>query len=276
MIEFAYSGNININKDNVQTLLEAADFWGIEFVKNSCGDFLKGGVNDKTCLVIWHLADVFSLEELSHAAKKHVLRHFSDVWKEEEFLCLPVRLLADLLSDEELCVVIEDLIPCVEEREKVVLQALFQYVEHDEENRKDLLPQLLPLVKLPTLSESYLDEISAHALLQNSCVEILEKAKKLKKDPPEKDSPDAQWVVPRTSGKYVMTWGRCFANSGQVQPEIARCVGKDTFEDFENVWFTRPCGPLFVPSPSPSADNTRSPFPTQSWPWNIFSPLHRR
>ena len=234
LIEFAYSGNININKDNVQTLLEAADFLGIEFVKKSCGDFLKAGVDDKTCLGIWQLADVFALEELSNAAKQHALRHFAVVWKEEEFLSLPVPLLTDLLSDEGLCVVIEDLIPCVEEREKVVLQALFQYIEHDEENRKDLFPQLLPLVKLPTLSKSYLDEVSASKLLQASCVEILEKAKKLKKDPPEKDSTDEKWAVPREFAKYVMTWGRCFANGRDVQPEIAHYVDKDASEDLES------------------------------------------
>ena len=40
LIELAYSGNIDISKDNVQTLLEAANYWGVEFVKNSWGDFL--------------------------------------------------------------------------------------------------------------------------------------------------------------------------------------------------------------------------------------------
>ncbi|XP_015768345.1 PREDICTED: kelch-like protein 21 [Acropora digitifera] len=34
LIEFAYTGKINIDKDNVLTLLEAADYLGIEFVKN--------------------------------------------------------------------------------------------------------------------------------------------------------------------------------------------------------------------------------------------------
>ena len=101
LINFAYSGNIKINKDNVQSLLEAANYLGIvEFVKKSCGDFLLSGVDDKTCLGIWQLADVFALEELSKVAKQHALWHFTVVCKEEEFFCLPVSRLVDLLSDE--------------------------------------------------------------------------------------------------------------------------------------------------------------------------------
>lgn len=88
LIEFAYSGTIEINKDNVQTVLEAANYLGVEFVKKSCGDFLKVAVDDKTCLGLWQLADVFALEELSKVVKRYVLRHFADISQQEAFLLL--------------------------------------------------------------------------------------------------------------------------------------------------------------------------------------------
>ena len=234
LIEFAYSGNINISRDNVPTLLEAADYLGIEFVKKSCGDFLKQGVDVKSCLGIWQLADVFALEELSIEAKKYALRHFTQVCKEDEFPSLPIKLLTDLLSEEEICVVVEDLIPSVEEREKIVLQAVLQYIKHDTENRKTHLTRLLHLVRLPTLSKEYLQEASADELLGSKFDELLEKAKQLKLHPPEKYMPDEKWAEPRKFAKYVFSWGHCFANGGQVQPEIARCTNKEMFEDLEN------------------------------------------
>ena len=234
LIEFAYSGNINISRDNVQTLLEAANYLGIEFVKKSCGDFLKQGVDVKTCLGIWQLADVFALEGLSNEAKNYALRHFTQVCKEDEFLRLPIKLLTDLLSEEEIFIVVEDLIPCVEEREKIVLQAVLQYIEQDTENRKTHLTQLLHLVRLPTLSTEYLQEVSAHELIESKFDELLEKAKQLKVLPPENDMPDEKWAEPRKFAKYVFSWGRCFANGGQVQPEIAWCTNKEMFEDLEN------------------------------------------
>ena len=235
VIEFAYSGNITINTENVQTLLEAANYLGVEFVKKSCGDFLKGGIDDKTCLSIWRLADFYALEELVKVAKQHCLRHFSNVCEEEEFLCLPFNFLSDLLAEEELCVVTEDLIPRAEEREKVVLQAVFRYIKHHEEERKAHLPKLLSsLVRLPTLSDEYLLELTTHDLLVGSCDEILEKAQTLKKDPPVKDSPDERWAIPRKFAERILKWGRAFANGRQVQPEIAQHSDKDGLENLEN------------------------------------------
>ena len=233
LIEFAYSGFIDISKDNVQALLEAANYLGIEFVKNSCGAFLKSAIDDKTCLGIWELADVFALEELRKEAKKHAVRHFADVCNKEEFLFLPYNLLTDLLADEEICVLIEGLVPCVEEREKVVLQAVFQYIEHDVENRKDYLPKLLALVRLPTLPESYLKEVLSHKLLADTCEEIVVKAQKLKDDPPEKDSANEKWAAPREFAKHVFTWGRSFANGGHVNTETGHHTDKETVEDFD-------------------------------------------
>ena len=249
----------------MQSLLEAANYLGIEFVKKSCGDFLVSGVDDKTCLGIWQLADVFALEELNKVAKQHALRHFTVVCKEEEFFCLPVSRLFDLLSDEGLCVVIEDLIPSEEEREKIVLQAVFHYVEHDLQNRRERLPELLSLVRLPTLSEAYLKEVTAHKLVADSCAckEILEKAEQLKTewavlkekaiwedqeiDPPEK------CVVPRDFAKYVVTWGRSFANGGHFH-DAQHYTDVDTFEDLESdcyvngmeLWIRQWCGKLVL------------------------------
>ena len=208
LIEYAYSGHITISKDNVQALLEAANFLGVELVKQSCANFLKHSMDDETCLGVWQLADMFALKELRKAAKRYALRHFVRVCKLEEFMSLPSGFLTELLADEELCVVIDDLIPCAEEREKIVLQAVFGYIEHDEENRRSLLPKLLPLVRLLTLSGPYLKEIMTHRLviLCDSCAEMFERAQKLKMDSYEKDSSDGKWMVPRKFAKYTMTW----------------------------------------------------------------------
>ena len=234
LIEFAYSGKIDISKDNVQTLLEASSYLQIEFVKKSCGDFLKGAIDEKTCLSIWQLADVFTLEELRGEGKKYALQHFTEVSKKEEFLFLPFDLMKEILADEGICVIIEGLIPSVEEREKVVLEAVFKYIQNDVVNRKKYLPKLLSLVRLPTLSESYLKEISSHKLLTDSCAEILSKAQKLKIDPPEKDSPDEKWVTTREFAKHVVSWGRSFANGGQVHPETSYHSDKETVEDLSS------------------------------------------
>ena len=204
LIEFAYTGKINIDKDNALTLLEAANYLGIESVKESCGNFLEQVVDAKSCLGILRLADMFAMDELSSLAKKYALRHYTDVCKEDEFLCLPVNLLTDLLSEERLCVVVEDMVPCEEEREKTVLESVLQYVEHDVENRKTHLAQLLGLVRLPTLSAEYLAEVSRNKLLEESeFQDILERAKNFKLHPPKKGTSVVIWAAPRRFARNI-------------------------------------------------------------------------
>ncbi|XP_022803532.1 kelch-like protein 26 [Stylophora pistillata] len=99
---------------------KASDYLQVEFVRQSCGEFLKGAIDDETYLSIWHLADVFMLEELMKEAKKHFFLHFTEVTRGKEFLSLPVSFLKETLADEGICVVIGSLIPSKEEREKVV------------------------------------------------------------------------------------------------------------------------------------------------------------
>lgn len=234
LIEFAYSGHIDISKDNVQTLLEAANYLGVEFVKRSCGEFLKCAIDDRTCLGIWQLADLFALEELYKNAKQHALRHFTDVCKEEEFLSLPYRFLTGLIADEGLCVVIEDLIPFEEDKEKIVLQAVFRYIEHDLDNRRKHLPELLSLVRLPTLSESFLEEVTTHKLVQScSGEDIFKSARKVKKSR-SSQSVNLKWASSRKFAECYAIWGRSFANSGQLQPEASYFTDKDTVEDLSN------------------------------------------
>ena len=230
LIEFAYTGNVDIGSDNVETLLEAANYLGVEFVQNACIDFLMRNVNNNTCLGILHLADFLSFKDLKKLAKRHSLRRFAEVCKEQEFLRLPYDLLIELLQDDELCVVIEDHIPCIEEREKVVLQAVFRYVTHDKENRRNHLPELLSLVRLPTLAADYLEEIRSHDLVSGSnCSETFKKALKLKVEKPESFSGDSKWASPREFAELEIIWGRSFANGGQIQPET------NTFCDLENL-----------------------------------------
>ena len=236
LIEFAYSGHIKISKDNVQTLLEASNYLGVEFVKKSCEDFLKDAIDDTSCLEIWQLADVFALEELNENAKGHALRHFTDVCKKEQFLSLPYKFLTDLLAEERLCVVVEKLIPFEGDREKIVLEAVFQYIERDLDNRREHLPELLSLVRIPTLPDLYLEKVTTHKLVQAcSAEEILKTAREVKKSRANSlQSAELKWASPRNFAKPYAIWGRFFANGGLGQTDTSYFTDKDTVEDLSN------------------------------------------
>ncbi|CAH3161958.1 unnamed protein product, partial [Pocillopora meandrina] len=187
-----------------------SNYLQVEFVKKSCGDFLKDAIDDETCLNIWQLADCFSLEKLRKTAKRYALQHFTEICKEEEFLSLPIGFLKEILADEGICVVIENLIPVAEERERAVLEAL----------------------------------------LANSCTEWIAKAQKLQIDSSGKDSPDERWATTRAFAKPVVWWGCCFASdvrrlsvrSHHSDEMIVEDLRNDVFIKGMDLWIRQWCG----------------------------------
>ena len=239
LVRFAYSGSIDITKDNVQFLLEAANYLVIEFVQKACSDFLDENLDADSCLGALQIADMFALAPLREKAKRYALRHFSEVSKKQDFVSLPFQLLSELLRSESLLVVVEDLIPSVEERELVVLQAVFCYVKHDLEKRADYLPQLLSLVRLPTLSEQHLREIEKDNLIATcqSCSNIFDNALRVKRNAEsgtDSVSANSNWSKSRDFAKRVVTWGSSFASIQQGLCETSIFTDKSDLEDADS------------------------------------------
>ena len=111
-------------------------------MEKSCTDFLKSCIDDDSCLMILQKPDTFALEHLREVAKRHALRNFTNASKSNGFLTLPCQLLKELLGSEDICVVAEDLTPCEDEREKILLQAALKFVKHHRAGRVQCLTEL--------------------------------------------------------------------------------------------------------------------------------------
>ena len=214
LIEFAYSGNIRINVDNVLAVLEVANYLGVEFVEETCAEFLNLSIDRRSCLKIFQIADVFALENLREAAKHHVLRHFTSASKDDGFLNLSCPLLKELLDSEELCVVVEDLLPYKDEREKILLQAVLKYVEHDPTSRVECLHDLLSLIRLPTQTITlYVQNMANQKLFGDSfCRSVVDIIKHQ-----DYSSEIKSWVSARKFPKSAVICGRPLGYGGHVE-----------------------------------------------------------
>lgn len=211
LIEFAYSGNIRIDAENVLALLQAANYLGVEFVEKSCAEFLKSCIDDSSCLMILEIADTFALEHLRQVAKRHALRHFTNASKDSGFLKLPCHLLKELLESEEICVVTEDLIPCEDEREKIVLQAVLKYVEHDPTSRVQCLHELVSLIRLPLETITcYIQKMASQSLFGDFCDSELNKIR-------DKSNDGESCIGTRKFARSVVIKGRPLGYCGHVE-----------------------------------------------------------
>ena len=114
MIEFASTGNVCIDAENVLALLHAASYFDVKFVEKSCAQFLKSCIDDSSCLMILqNSAGYLRSETAEKVEKRHTIRHLKNASKGNGFLTLPCQFLKELLGNnyEEICVVAKGLIP---------------------------------------------------------------------------------------------------------------------------------------------------------------------
>ena len=149
LVDFVYTGHLEINSRNTQSLLSAAVLLHLESARQACVDFLMRQLDPANCLGIRGYADLHACEDLVRVCDRFFYDHFADVVESEEYLSLPGNVLEKLLESDELNV----------KHERQVYEAVAAWVKHDIDSRQTLLPRLLARVRLAQLSPSYLATI---------------------------------------------------------------------------------------------------------------------
>ena len=148
ILDFMYTGRIQIHIENVFELLEASNYLFVEKVKKACCQFLQSVLDTENCFMILSMADAFSCNDLSQTVTQYVNREFSKVAKTESFLKLSKEEIIKFLSSDDISV----------ENEDQLLEIITDWISYDLEARKDFCGQLLKLVRLSFVSLSQLND----------------------------------------------------------------------------------------------------------------------
>ena len=143
LLEFMYTGQIQIHVDNVFELLEASSFLFVEKVKKACCQFLESIVDKENCFAILSIAHAFSCNGLIQTVIQYVNRKFNELAKTENFLKLPKEEIIKFLSSDDIQI----------DKEEQLLEIIVDWVSYDMEMRKDWFSQLLKLIRLPHILE---------------------------------------------------------------------------------------------------------------------------
>lgn len=114
LVQYCYTGTIEIREDNVETLLATACLLQLNAVVTACCNFLARQLHPSNCL---------------------------QVCKNQEFYQLSSDQLANLLKSDDLNVTSEE----------DVFNALMSWIQHDAATREKSIPDLLALIRLPLL-----------------------------------------------------------------------------------------------------------------------------
>lgn len=158
IIDFAYTGHIEVNQSNVLYILPAANLLQLKRVEERCCQFLESQLQPYNCIGISHFAEMHACVDLHQAALQYTLMHFADVAQHEEYLKLSCEEVIELISANNLVV------PC----EEVIFHAVEAWIQCNKESLPHLgecVTRLLASLRLPLLSLGFLSSLLSHKLV---------------------------------------------------------------------------------------------------------------
>ncbi|XP_078606373.1 kelch-like protein 40 [Branchiostoma floridae x Branchiostoma japonicum] len=158
ILDFVYTGEILICKDDVQDILQAAHMLQVEEVLRYCKNFIQKNLCPSNCVGVMRLADMFGLCDLKTTARRKAVSQFSEFGQCEEFLSLSTQQLLDLLRDKELRV----------ENEDDVVLSVIRWLDYEPESRKTEVSRILPVIRLSNVRVSVLKKLEVHPTVQDS------------------------------------------------------------------------------------------------------------
>lgn len=170
VIEYAYTGHLEITVDNAQDMLAAGSMFQYPDIVEACCRFLTNHLHPSNCLGIEEFAHLHCCDELEGDSHKFVLDNFSTVVEFEEFVELPMARLNSYLSSDLIDV----------RSEETVYEAALRWVKHDLDNRKKQACQLMDRIRFATVDMEYLQEtVHTESLITgcSHCSQLLQDAR---------------------------------------------------------------------------------------------------
>jgi hypothetical protein len=156
ILDFLYTGDIEITTMNADDVMRIADFFILDDVKHYCQEFylVHGNLNLKNCMYLSALADHHSMPDLAEAALKMVRSRFHDhLLHSDQILELPEDIFAKFLHDRE---TIQFAKP------GQIVRAILRWLRHSYLDRRSCLPRIFACIhfNISCLSDSDIKTVS--------------------------------------------------------------------------------------------------------------------
>nr|XP_058139242.1 gigaxonin-like [Dasypus novemcinctus] len=148
ILDYIFSGQIRLNEDTIQDVVQAADLLLLTDLKTLCCEFLEGCIAAENCIGIRDFALHYCLHHVHYLATEYLETHFRDVSSTEEFLELNPQKLKEVISLEKLNV----------GNERYVFEAVIRWIAHDSEIRKVHMKDVMSALWVSGLDSNYLRE----------------------------------------------------------------------------------------------------------------------
>ncbi|XP_066295436.1 kelch-like protein 24 isoform X2 [Branchiostoma lanceolatum] len=202
LVDYAYTSKVTITEGNAVNLLEAANFFQIQPVRDACVTFISKNLSAKDCLQMLQVGNMLSCPDLEKKASFWAMEEFEAVCKMPGFLSISKEHLITLVSSDNLIA-----------SEETVYTAVMAWINHDTRKRKKEMRELMELVRFPFMDRMYfLENVESNDALRKSCQDIFKETRRYQLFPGEVQSP-------RTRPRSVSGWMEAVVIIGGIKKE---------------------------------------------------------
>ncbi|XP_019356931.1 PREDICTED: actin-binding protein IPP [Gavialis gangeticus] len=235
LLDFIYTGIVNINENNVQELIIAADMLQLTEVVDLCCEFLKGQIEPLNCIGLFQFSEHIACHDLMEFTENYIHAHFLEVLSGEEFLALTKEQLTKILRSEELSI----------EDEYQVFAAAMQWILKDLGKRKKHVVEVLEPVRFPLLPPQRLlkyiegvPDFSLRVALQTLLKEYCEASKSPKENKVSSFLQTSKARPRRKARKYLYAVGGYTRLQGGRWSDGRALSCVERFDTFSQYWTT--------------------------------------
>ena len=170
VIDFAYTGRLELTMSNLDEVLLAASHLQISEAIELCCQFIEKAITVENCVEMLNLTELFSLRKCRVFVTNFILEHFEKLAEAEQYNRFSIQQLSSLLEKNNLCVV----------SEYKLFELVLKWIDADPDARTRHTPQLMRNIRLPLLSgEELVEKVSKVPIMQQNraCNELLSTAK---------------------------------------------------------------------------------------------------
>ena len=174
VMEYMYTGHVDINEHNAFDLLAAADYFLIPSLKCPCSKFIEGTLSFSNCINAYYFGVKYQCAELQKGARDFILKNFADVSNSKDFLNLSSKQVEEWMSSDDIIV----------KGEEDVFVAILKWIESGT-RRKQSFYDLFRHVRCVYVSRNYLvTVILQHRLVKDKkqCLDLVLDAMKESSD----------------------------------------------------------------------------------------------
>lgn len=146
LVDFCYTGQIQLNAENVEEILMAANMFRNDELEAKCSQYYTNIMSAENCLRAWFAAEQCGLIEkaLGTYAVEYSLQFFTSIVRTQQFLALGVEHLFNYLNSSDLAV------SCEED----IFHAIVKWIEYDVYERRSYYSGLLGAVRISKVTSA--------------------------------------------------------------------------------------------------------------------------